>query len=139
MISRNYDENLPLVYVDEGHLAQVFMNLVNNAKHALQEQKDNRDKRITIKTTSLADKVEIRLSDNGPGIPQGIIGKIFDPFFTTKDPDKGTGLGLSMVDSFIRGFGGTIRVESAEGNGTTFIITLPAKDIAEPTEGKTGG
>lgn len=115
------------------------MNLVNNAKHALQEQKDNRDKRITIKTTSLADKVEIRLSDNGPGIPQGIIGKIFDPFFTTKDPDKGTGLGLSMVDSFIRGFGGTIRVESAEGNGTTFIITLPAKDIAEPTEGKTGG
>ncbi|UPU38299.1 ATP-binding protein [Geomonas paludis] len=69
--------------------------------------------------------LELRVSDNGPGIPKEVQGKIFDPFFTTKPAGQGTGLGLSVSYGIVKDHGGEIRLESEEGVGTTFIITLP--------------
>jgi two-component system, NtrC family, sensor kinase len=70
--------------------------------------------------------VVIEVSDNGPGIPEANLERIFDPFFTTKPVGKGTGLGLSICYGIIKRMGGTIKVRSTVGKGTTFIITLPA-------------
>jgi signal transduction histidine kinase len=70
--------------------------------------------------------VEIRISDNGPGIPSHILDKIFQPFFTTKPTGQGTGLGLSLSYDIVKAHGGEIKVESLAGSGTTFIIALPS-------------
>ena len=78
-----------------------------------------------VKTRKLNDKVEIRISDNGNGIPKNIIDKIFQPFFTTKPTGEGTGLGLSLSYDIIKAHGGEIRVQTKEGEGTQFIIQLP--------------
>ncbi len=78
--------------------------------------------------------VEIRVSDNGPGVPAEIREKIFEPFFTTKPTGSGTGLGLSLsYDIVTQGHGGTLTVETEEGEGATFVITLPHE--AKPTDG----
>ena len=78
-------------------------------------------------TRQRAGQVEIRVSDNGPGIPAEIRSKIFEPFFTTKPTGTGTGLGLSLsYDIVTQGHGGTLMVESEEGEGATFVITLPS-------------
>ena len=75
----------------------------------------------------MGDSVEIRVSDNGNGIPQRVVDKIFQPFFTTKPAGQGTGLGLSLsYDIITKGHGGELRVETEEGQGTTFIISVPA-------------
>ena len=82
---------------------------------------------VTVATKNLGDKIEISVSDNGPGIPDSIKDKIFQPFFTTKPTGQGTGLGLSLSYDIIKAHGGELRVESKEGKGTTFIISLPIK------------
>ena len=69
--------------------------------------------------------IEIKVTDNGDGIPQNIIDKIFQPFFTTKPTGQGTGLGLSLSYDIIKAHGGEIKVESKNGEGSTFIIQLP--------------
>jgi CheY-like chemotaxis protein len=79
--------------------------------------------------------VEISVSDNGVGMPDGILEKIFDPFFTTKERGKGTGLGLSVVYNIVKNHNGSVTVESVQGSGTTFRILLPAVE----TESLTGG
>lgn len=124
VIERNFDEGLPEVEADNDKLAQVFLNLLNNAKDALQ---DAPDKKIIVKTKSLGkDIIEFRLSDTGPGIPEDDIDKIFDPFFTTKEPGKGTGLGLSIVHEIIEQAGGSLRVENGKNaEGAVFTIQLP--------------
>ncbi len=124
-VQRDYAPDLPPVEADSDLLAQVYLNLINNARHALQEMPKEKDKTIAIATKRRDAYVEICLFDNGPRIPDEIIGKIFDPFFTTKDPDKGTGLGLSMAYTFIQEFGGTIAAQNEDPEGVTFIITLP--------------
>jgi signal transduction histidine kinase len=70
--------------------------------------------------------VELEVSDNGPGIPPELIDEIFEPFFTTKEPGKGTGLGLAVAAGLVDAMGGTIRVDSPEGRGTSFTVVLPA-------------
>ena len=77
-------------------------------------------------TKKLNDKIEIRVTDNGNGIPQNIVDKIFQPFFTTKPTGQGTGLGLSLAYDIIKAHGGEIKVETREGEGSTFTIMLPA-------------
>ena len=72
------------------------------------------------------DKIEIKVKDNGNGIPQKVLDKIFQPFFTTKPTGQGTGLGLSLSYDIIKAHGGEIKVETKEGEGTTFSILLPA-------------
>ena len=81
---------------------------------------------VEVKTRRINDKVEITISDNGNGIPQNIIDKIFQPFFTTKPTGEGTGLGLSLAyDIITKEHNGTIKADSKEGEGTTFVIQLP--------------
>jgi signal transduction histidine kinase len=80
---------------------------------------------VSVSTKKINDKIEIKVSDNGNGIPQNIVDKIFQPFFTTKPTGQGTGLGLSLSYDIIKVHGGEIRVESKEGEGTTFKIYLP--------------
>jgi signal transduction histidine kinase len=106
-------------------LNQVFMNLLTNAAQALGEKGT-----IRITTSQKEGAVEVRIADDGPGIPPEILPRIFDPFFTTKDVGQGSGLGLSIVHGIVERHGGTISVESEVGHGTTFIVSLPA---APPT------
>ena len=80
---------------------------------------------VSISTKKIGDKAEIRVADNGNGIPQKIIDKIFQPFFTTKPTGQGTGLGLSLSYDIVKAHAGEIKVETKEGEGTTFIIKLP--------------
>jgi signal transduction histidine kinase len=78
-----------------------------------------------VSTKRVNDKIEIRVKDNGNGIPQKILDKVFQPFFTTKPTGVGTGLGLSLSYDIIKAHGGKIKVETKEGEGTEFIILLP--------------
>ncbi|SMD39039.1 Tetratricopeptide repeat-containing protein [Reichenbachiella faecimaris] len=122
-IIKEMDETLPQIQCFPGQLNQVFVNLINNAIDAIDENGE-----IKIRTINLDDSsIEIRISDNGTGMPEDVKAKIFDPFFTTKEIGKGTGLGLSISHGIIEKHRGTIRVESKMGVGTTFIINLPKK------------
>ena len=80
---------------------------------------------VSVSTKKVDNSIEIKVKDNGNGIPQNIIDKIFQPFFTTKPTGQGTGLGLSLSYDIIKAHGGEIKVESKEGEGTVFIIQLP--------------
>jgi signal transduction histidine kinase len=106
-----------------GQIDQVFMNLVTNAAQAIGDRTQGGT--IVITARRGAGQADITVSDDGPGIPAGIVPRIFDPFFTTKDVGEGSGLGLSIVHSIIERHGGSIRVDSRPGVGTTFHIVLP--------------
>ncbi len=121
-IERQYDSKTPLIMADSDQLAQVFMNLLTNARDVLQPRRNGM---ITVSTKSVENGIEFSFRDNGPGIPADVVNRIFDPFYTTKDPGKGTGLGLSVVYRIIEDHRGTITVESREGEGTSFTIFLP--------------
>ena len=84
---------------------------------------------LTVNTSSTGKEIEIRVKDNGNGIPEAIIDKIMQPFFTTKPTGEGTGLGLSLsYDIVVKGHGGNIKVNSVEGEGSEFIVSLPLKE-----------
>ena len=80
---------------------------------------------VSVSTKKISDKVEIRVKDNGNGIPQKVLDKIFQPFFTTKPTGQGTGLGLSLSYDIVKAHGGELKVETKEGEGSEFIIQLP--------------
>ncbi|MBI5194885.1 MAG: GHKL domain-containing protein [Nitrospirae bacterium] len=107
------------ISADPEQMEQVFINLFSNAIEAMSGKGD-----LTVKTITKNNNIIIKISDAGKGIPQEAIDKIFEPFFTTKE--KGTGLGLAIVFNIIQKHHGDIQVDSQEGRGTTFIITLPA-------------
>lgn len=124
-IIREFGE-LPMVECLAGKINQVFMNILNNAVHALSDHLERiADPKITVRTKAFSDHVEVEIEDNGPGMPEHVKQKIFEPFFTTKPVGKGTGLGLSIVYSIIENHKGTLDVHTVEGQGTTFIISLP--------------
>ncbi|HVZ86540.1 MAG TPA: ATP-binding protein [Polyangia bacterium] len=110
-----------------GQIDQVFMNLITNAAQAV----GTREQGGTVRVMAAArtDDVEITVSDDGPGIAAEVLPRIFDPFFTTKDVGEGSGLGLSIVHGIVDRHGGRIEVESTVGEGTTFRITLPARQL----------
>ena len=113
--------DLPLVNCYPRQLNQVFMNILVNAAHAIEEQGE-----INIITKANEDGyVEIRISDTGSGIPRENLSKIFDPFFSTMDVGKGTGLGLNVAYNIVKMHKGTIDVESTSGKGSCFIIKIP--------------
>ncbi|MEW6501978.1 MAG: ATP-binding protein [Thermodesulfobacteriota bacterium] len=122
LVDRDYDPELPTVQADDDQLAQVFLNLISNARDAMAGRAE---RRIAIRTRRVGDGVTVTFADTGGGIAAEHLGKIFDPFFTTKDPGHGTGLGLSIVYSIIESHGGTIEVHSEPGKGTEFFIHLP--------------
>ncbi|MGA7305650.1 MAG: ATP-binding protein, partial [Rhodothermales bacterium] len=127
-VIREFDDAIGQVNLVPQDMGRVFMNLLGNAFDALKEHGSaNGAPAVTVTTGRVDGAVEIRVSDNGPGIPPKVKAKIFEPFFTTKPTVSGTGLGLSMsYDIVTKGHGGTLDVESEEGKGATFVVRLPA-------------
>ncbi len=125
------DPAIDKVQIIPQDFGRVLLNLINNAFYAVTQRKNQApegyEPTVTVSTRLLqSDMVEIRIQDNGTGIPKDLKAKIFQPFFTTKPTGQGTGLGLSLAfDIVTKGHGGTMEVESAEGQGTTFVIRLP--------------
>ena len=111
------------IEANRGEMQQVFTNLITNAFQAM----NGRRGMLIISTQSLKDLVEVKVSDNGMGIPPKYLNKIFDAFFTTKNPGEGTGLGLNIVYRIVTKYEGTIDVESKEGIGTTFTLKFPIR------------
>jgi two-component system, NtrC family, sensor kinase len=125
--------DLPKINGNGNQLQQVLMNLMINAQQAMPEGGS-----VKISTQQSAGRIEIQVTDTGPGIPKEIRQKIFEPFFTTKPVGKGTGLGLSVSYGIIKDHGGQIQVQSEIGKGTTFILTFPlggAKQKEEVLDG----
>ncbi len=127
-IEREFAKKIPKILGDSHQLQQVILNILNNARQAIETHSSSG--RIRISTEGTASHVRIICEDNGPGISAENLNKIFDPFFTTKPIGKGTGLGLSLCYGIVREHGGTISAHSKPGRGATFTIELPAQ--AEP-------
>jgi len=138
-IIRRYDPSLPEFEADEARLQQVFLNLVRNAMQAM----EGKPGRVTISTGMTLEHrlvgtdgrarptVRIRVQDEGPGIPEEILGRLSTPFFTTKA--KGTGLGLSVARHWVRRHGGRLRIESVLGEGTRIDVDLPLDTQSQET------
>jgi len=134
-----YASDLPPVQGSETRLEQVIINLITNARDAMDRQEENSKgadetkKMLRISTSEARDNshVEIRITDSGKGIPPGDLDRIFDPFFTTKEVGKGTGLGLSISYGIIKDHGGEIQVTETGPAGTTFRISLPISPTDE--------
>lgn len=123
---------LPFVLGDTGQLQQVLMNLMANARQAIQQA--GKGGIVVVRTRRAPrDTVLLEVSDDGPGIPEAIQARIFDPFFTTKPAGIGTGLGLAVVLGIIRDHGGRVRVANVPGGGAAFTIELPAATSKELT------
>ncbi len=130
-VDLDLDENLSPVYGVSNRLEQVFINLVMNARDAIEEMLEGgyqkeREGSLTIRTYEEMGRVVAIVRDNGIGMPEHVKEKIFEPFYTTKDVGRGTGLGLSISYGIIKDYEGTIEVESMPGSGTVFKITFPA-------------
>jgi PAS domain S-box-containing protein len=130
-VVRELEEDLPPILADANRLEQVFINLLINARDAIEEKWQQADyergaKKIFVETSASNTTVMIKVRDTGVGMPQPVLDKIFEPFFTTKEAGKGTGLGLSISYGIVKDYGGTIGVESEVGKGTIFEITFPA-------------
>ncbi len=133
------EPTLPKINVVPQDIGRVVLNLINNAFYACTERSRSAlsqqpitnsqqpyDPTVTVSTKAIGNKIEIRVKDNGPGIPDSIKGKIFQPFFTTKPTGQGTGLGLSLsYDIVTKGHGGELTVKTMEGEGSEFLIQLP--------------
>ncbi len=136
----DFDETIGKINIIPQDIGRVILNLLTNAFYVVDEKKTLRQAQgeslptgqagyeptVSLSTKKLAGKVEIRVADNGNGIPQKVMDKIFQPFFTTKPTGQGTGLGLSLsYDIITKAHSGQLKVETKEGEGTTFIIILP--------------
>lgn len=126
----DFDDTIGNINIIGQDIGRVVLNLITNAFYVVDEKKKSGVKdyepTVSVSTKKIGAATEIRITDNGNGIPKEILSKIFEPFFTTKPTGKGTGLGLSMSYEIItQGHGGDLTVETEKGEGTTFIITLP--------------
>ena len=150
-IRQDLDPEMQSIEVVPQDMGRVFLNLVSNACYATDqrrrnlgaaagEQTDGGDSRgldlsdysptLWLSTKRLEDRVEVRVRDNGSGIPADIVDKIFNPFFTTKPTNEGTGLGLALSNDIVREHGGTIKVETESGSFTEMLVELPLKSAA---------
>jgi two-component system, NtrC family, sensor kinase len=136
-----FDPTLPKINVIPQDIGRVLLNLINNAFYAVNARKTTTVETrhalslpqtsspykptVTVSTKNLGDRIEISVKDNGNGIPDEIKDKIFQPFFTTKPTGQGTGLGLSLSYDIVKAHGGELKVETNEGEGSSFIIQLP--------------
>ena len=147
-VEQTLDQDLGAVEAIPQDLGRTFLNIVGNACQATDEKRrklaadgvgfEGYTPTVSLFTKGLEDEVEIRIRDNGPGIPQDIIEKIFNPFFTTKPTNQGTGLGLAITSDIVRQHGGSIQVESEPDQYTEMLITIPrtppAEVVHDPTE-----
>jgi signal transduction histidine kinase len=124
LLKTNYTE-VPWLYFDPEQIKQVFLNIISNAIHAMEDNGGT----LTITTTADNNQVKLSISDTGPGIWPEIVKDIFNPFFTTKS--GGTGLGLSIAHRILEDHNGDIKVQSQVGQGATFTIVLPLKPIEQ--------
>jgi signal transduction histidine kinase len=124
-----FDESIGKINIVPQDIGRVLLNLFNNAFYAVNEktklQAASYKPHVIVQTKKINNVVEIKVSDNGNGIPQNVIDKIFQPFFTTKPTGSGTGLGLSLSYDIIKAHSGEIKVTSKEGEGSEFIIQIP--------------
>ncbi len=129
----NYDPGLPKVEVIPQDMGRVILNLITNAFYTVNERRKKGEAgyepTISVSTKLVTDRIEIKIKDNGNGIPSHIKDKIFQPFFTTKPTGQGTGLGLSLSYDIVKAHGGVLSAETKEGEGTEFIINLPIQKI----------
>ena len=131
-IDVDFEEGAPSLWCQSGKLSQVFMNIIVNAVQATEARWAEADERLVevrlvqlVQEASGARSLEVRVKDNGVGMDEATRQRIFDPFYTTKEVGKGTGLGLSIVKGILDDHGADIKVESVQGEGTTFILTFP--------------
>jgi two-component system NtrC family sensor kinase len=128
-IETDFDTGIEKINIIPQDIGRVLLNLLNNALYAVSEKKkqyqNGYEPTVTVRTSRQNGKIEIKVKDNGNGIPQKILDKIFQPFFTTKPTGQGTGLGLSLAYDIVKAHGGEIRVETKEGEGSAFIVLLP--------------
>lgn len=115
------------VVMDADRMCQVFVNILTNARYALESREGALAGTIRIETRDTDASIIYRITDDGPGVEAQNVSRIFDPFFTTKPPGRGTGLGLSVSHGIVREHGGTLRHEAAVPCGATFEVTLPRR------------
>jgi two-component system, NtrC family, sensor kinase len=140
-LERALDPAVGQVELYPQEFTRVLLNLIGNGFHAahrklLDGAPEGFQPVLSVTTRALPDRVEIRVRDNGPGIPDTVMARIFEPFFTTKPAGEGTGLGLSLShDIVVKQHGGTIDVVTEAGRFTEFVVTLPR--VGAPTAGRT--
>ncbi len=125
----DFDESIDNINIIPQDMGRVILNLITNAFYVVDEKKKQNptgyEPTVTVSTKKINGKVEVKVTDNGNGIPQKVLDKIFQPFFTTKPTGQGTGLGLSLSYDIVKAHGGELKVDTKEGEGSTFIIQLP--------------
>ena len=119
----DFQADLPRATADPHRLGQVLMNLLGNARQAMEAAEKGQS--LTVRTRQRGQMVEIQVVDDGPGIPEDVKAKIFDWFFTTKPPGEGTGLGLAVSREILQAHGGNLRLEDTPGGGATFVLEIP--------------
>jgi two-component system, NtrC family, sensor kinase len=125
----DFDESIGNINIIPQDIGRVILNLITNAFYVVDEKKkqeiESYEPTVSVSTKNVNGKVEIKVADNGNGIPQKVLDKIFQPFFTTKPTGQGTGLGLSLSYDIVKAHGGELKVETKEGEGSIFIISIP--------------
>jgi signal transduction histidine kinase len=131
-VSRNIEEDLPAIYVNPNQLEQVLINILTNARQALDERAEEAEsrgerfqKRLVCRISRENDQVVFEVADNALGVPDEIKTRIFEPFFTTKEVGQGIGLGLSIAKTYAEAHGGSIKVTSEPEKGSQFTVLLP--------------
>ncbi len=128
-LKTDFDESVGLIKVMPQDMGRVVLNLITNAFYAVTQRKKEQpagyEPVVSVSTKKINNSIEIQVKDNGTGIPQKVVDKIFQPFFTTKPTGQGTGLGLSLAYDIVKAHGGELKVETNEGEGTTFITQIP--------------
>jgi signal transduction histidine kinase/tetratricopeptide (TPR) repeat protein len=127
----NLDQSLPKISIVPQDIGRVILNLITNAFYVVAEKKkksqNEYEPAVTVSTKNYNDKIEVKVEDNGSGIPSHVLDKIFQPFFTTKPTGQGTGLGLSLSYDIVKAHGGELKVETSENEGSRFFIYLPVE------------
>ncbi len=125
----DFDQSIEKINIVPQDIGRVLLNLYNNAFYAVTEKKKllgaTFEPTVDVSTRRVDNKIELKVKDNGNGIPKKVLDKIFQPFFTTKPTGQGTGLGLSLSFDTIKAHGGVIKVDTEEGEYTSFIVHLP--------------
>jgi two-component system NtrC family sensor kinase len=126
---RSYDPDVPTIRSSLARMQQVFLNLLNNALDAV-----GREGEVRLSVRRFDDGVEVTVADNGPGIPVAMRERVFEPFFSTKtNSPRNAGLGLAICRETMAGLGGTVTIDSTEGQGTTFRLRFPIAPPSEPS------
>jgi signal transduction histidine kinase len=127
--------DLPRIAVDADQIAQVVVNLVGNADQAIASSGRGGLIRVSTRHDAPAAIVELRVTDDGPGIPEPALGRVFDPLFSTREAGKGAGIGLALCHRIVTAHRGTIRTEPSPGGGATFVVRLPVAAVAAALPG----